>query len=187
MLGVKGFQPGHKHSEETKRKIGDIHRRQVYFNCYECGILSSDKPSHYARKKKHYCSMKCYKLNVKKLPFTKQNAYKGVRKEGQTKQVYHRNYVKNHPDNISHLKARYYARRREAEGSHTLSEWNELKIKFNNKCALCKEEKKLTKDHIVPISKGGSDYIVNIQPLCRNCNSKKHNHIYENPELLENK
>lgn len=181
---MKGFKLGHKHSEDTKRKIGEKLSRQIYFNCNECGQKSSDKPSHYARKKNHFCSMKCYKVFVTKLPFTQQNAYRGVRKIDDSKQVYHRNYVKNNPDNIAHLKARYYASRRDAEGSHTLDEWNNLKNKFNNKCAMCAEERKLTKDHVIPISKGGSDYIGNIQPLCRNCNSKKHNHIYENPELL---
>jgi 5-methylcytosine-specific restriction endonuclease McrA len=108
-----------------------------------------------------------------------------VRKEGESKQVYHRNYCKNNPDNIAHLKARRHALEKGAEGNHTLQEWNKLKKKFNNCCVICREDKKLTKDHIIPLSKGGTDYINNIQPLCKNCNSKKWNNIYENPELLE--
>ena len=182
--GVKGFQKGHKHSEEVKKKIGDANRKQVYFNCDYCGQVSSDAPSKYNKKKRHFCSMGCYsEFRKNKLPMEEQNAYKGVRTPGESKQVYHRRYVKKHPERIAHLKARRYAAERNAQGSHSLIEWQELKQKHDNKCAHCKEEKKLTKDHIVPLSKGGTDYISNIQPLCRNCNSKKWTH--ENPELVE--
>jgi 5-methylcytosine-specific restriction endonuclease McrA len=176
--GIKGFVSGHKHSEETKKKIGDANRNQIYFNCEYCGKQSSDKPSHYKLKKRHFCSMKCYsKFRKELLPFYEQHAYKGIRKEGETKQIYHRNYCKNNPENISHLKARRYARERKAEGSHTLQQWKDLKEKHGNKCVSCGLKKTLTKDHIVPLSKGGTDYIENIQPLCKNCNSKKHNKI----------
>ena len=120
------------------------------------------------------------------LPFDEQNSYKGVRGQGESKQVYHRNYCKNHPETISHLKSNRYAREKGAVGSHSLQEWQELKKKYNFKCAFCGECKPLTKDHIIPLSKGGSNYITKIRPLCRNCNSKTHNKIiHDKPELLK--
>lgn len=67
-------------------------------------------------------------------------------------------------------------RKRGAMGSHTLEEWNELKKQCNYICFICNKVEpqiKLTEDHIIPLSRKGTDYIENIQPLCRSCNSKK--------------
>lgn len=58
-------------------------------------------------------------------------------------------------------------------GKHTDLEWYQLCATYGWKCARCGVKTKLTRDHILPVSKGGSDNIANIQPLCRSCNSSK--------------
>lgn len=77
-----------------------------------------------------------------------------------------------------YLNGRRRANKRSARGTHTQEEWEELKTKYNNKCVRCNLKfKRLTQDHIIPLSKRGSDYIENIQPLCQRCNSIKNNKI----------
>ncbi len=58
-------------------------------------------------------------------------------------------------------------------GNHTVKEWQDLKKKHKNKCAICGKKKKLTKDHIISLDNGGVNDIENIQPLCQSCNSIK--------------
>jgi len=59
---------------------------------------------------------------------------------------------------------------------HTLTQWQMLKVIYDYTCLACgrkEPEILLTRDHIAPLSLGGSDDISNIQPLCRSCNCKK--------------
>lgn len=65
---------------------------------------------------------------------------------------------------------------RNAVGSYTDGEWELLKIQYGFTCPCCHQAEptiKLTRDHIIPLSRGGSNFIENIQPLCKKCNVKK--------------
>lgn len=67
-----------------------------------------------------------------------------------------------------------------AKGSHSQEEWELLKAQYNYTCPACgksEPEIKLTEDHIIPLTKNGSDFIHNIQSLCKSCNSIKHDKI----------
>lgn len=80
------------------------------------------------------------------------------------------------PERIRYLGTQYRVRKLNAEGSFTQQEWEDLKQKFNYTCLCCKKSEPkvtLSVDHILPLTKGGTDYIDNIQPLCRRCNSIK--------------
>jgi 5-methylcytosine-specific restriction endonuclease McrA len=68
------------------------------------------------------------------------------------------------------------ARESGAGGSFTEQEWLVLKHKYNNTCICCgkkEPEIKLQADHVIPVSKGGTSYIDNVQPLCGKCNRIK--------------
>lgn len=66
------------------------------------------------------------------------------------------------------------ARIYKAGGKFTGAEWQTLSAMYGNCClACCRGGLEITADHVVPVSRGGSNHITNIQPLCRPCNIAK--------------
>lgn len=57
----------------------------------------------------------------------------------------------------------------------TDQQWQELLETFNKHCAYCLEPSDdLTREHLIPITRGGNNTASNIVPACRSCNSRKH-------------
>jgi 5-methylcytosine-specific restriction endonuclease McrA len=94
------------------------------------------------------------------------------------RRMYNRFYHKAHPERMREQVRTRRNRKYQAEGFHTEAEWVMLKAKYNYTCLGCGQrepEITLTRDHVIPLTQGGSDWITNIQPLCHICNSSKNN------------
>jgi 5-methylcytosine-specific restriction endonuclease McrA len=88
--------------------------------------------------------------------------------------VRNRAYQHAHPEETSARMHKRRAAKTKAGGAYTSAQWIALCNKYHNLCVCCGKKNKLTPDHVIPIAKGGSSNISNIQPLCMPCNAHKH-------------
>lgn len=82
--------------------------------------------------------------------------------------------AKNYDDERSGLTTRRLIKEQVTE-----SDWKELLLKFGHQCAYCGSKARITKDHVIPISKGGVHEMNNLVPACSSCNSSKSNHLLD--------
>jgi 5-methylcytosine-specific restriction endonuclease McrA len=87
-----------------------------------------------------------------------------------------RDYAKANRDKYNSVKHNRRALEAKAEGTHTGEEWRALVEAHDHRCLRCGKMEphiKLHRDHVIPITRGGSNWISNIQPLCATCNKWK--------------
>lgn len=167
-------------TEMTRKILSDAHKGQVAWNkgkkkpfpdCEKCGVKLKDfrsKRCHKCvEKRKGFKHTEEWKTKMReRMTGSKNHLWKGGKEAAKTRWKEERKF----------WCLQRHIRKMKAEGSHTFGEWEILKKQYGFTCPACGEKEPkivLTQDHIIPLIKGGSDYIENIQPLCRLCNSKK--------------
>lgn len=87
-------------------------------------------------------------------------------------------YAKANRDKYSTYTQQYRARKRSLRDTLTQEQWKFIVSSFNGKCAYCGKDRKLTREHFVPTTKGGHFELGNILPVCGSCNSSKLNNDF---------
>ena len=162
---------GRKHTEETKAKLRKPRKLKEGHTSWNKGLKESEES-----KKKRGKAISKALIGRKLSKEHRRSISKSLLGKTGKKARNWQGGLETH-DRVLYRNARRRARRLNAEGSHTQEEWELLKKQYGYTCPACggkESEIKLTEDHIVPLVKGGSDYIENIQPLCRSCNCSKH-------------
>ena len=180
-LPQKGIiRPNHfKKGHNFGFKKGQIpwNKKYVPINCGNCEKIFQPRV-----KSNKYCSIRCARakqvmpIGYKRPNMTGENnpaKRPEVRKKISENKAKAKNWITKTEGYRSFTQKRRELRKKQNGGSFTIREWETLKAQYNWTCPCCfksEPEIKLTIDHIIPISKGGSDNIENIQPLCLKCN-----------------
>ena len=163
-------------SRQYRQRAGD------HVRALERGYVAADPEKYRARKRDYYHRNRdtvLAKVNARNAsnPHPARKRAKAWREKyperyGAVMAAY---YERRREDFITRARRRSYRLRavRQLHGHHTNQQWRLLLAQFGNSCARCGTSASLTRDHIVPLSKGGSDVITNIQPLCGSCNRQK--------------
>ncbi len=148
--------------------------------------------------KKYHCKGKCYRCymreyqrarlglsprkpaapievrKARKSAYERQRYYADLESTRAGRRESGRRWRAAHPETVRAATHRRRARMRDGVSPGvTVDEWSEIVAAFDGKCAYCRRARKLTRDHVVPISKGGRDEPSNVVPACFSCNASK--------------
>jgi 5-methylcytosine-specific restriction endonuclease McrA len=141
--------------------------------CEHCGIQMPQGKRPHARFCTRTCKGRFYHQNVRPKSTPEENAARYL-KERERRLAYAKAYQKANPEVPQRAK-----RRRKAlltgNGVYQVSakDWERELQRHGHKCAYCGCEGRLTMDHVIPASRGGTHSIGNLVPACKSCNSSK--------------
>jgi 5-methylcytosine-specific restriction endonuclease McrA len=140
------------HRVEARRKYQENHKEQI------------------SEIKKNWAA-----INHASIAHSKRNHYERNREEVISRS---RKWAEENTEKVKAAKADNRRKRRAAKnvssGHFTAEEFDALCSVYGHACLCCgTTERRLEADHVVPLTKGSSNSIDNIQPLCGECNRRK--------------
>lgn len=175
-------KPHTEFAQEPRRADG--HRN----DCKECRreYHRANSKKHYARtrteklaKVKAYAAMKADEIKVYQHTYHTSDEHRAKERERSRKR-------RADPAGNKHrayLTRRYLARRFNNPGYCTKQQLDWRWEYYGHKCWICRQPAKET-DHVIPVSKGGSNWPGNLRPICKPCNVRKGNMWPYVPQLV---
>jgi 5-methylcytosine-specific restriction endonuclease McrA len=139
--------------------------------CYNASIRKAGKKWRDSHPQENSIRGKAYRVKNKEKTAARGLAYR-LNNSDKCKQAISK-WKKENPEKLVSYAHKRRTAKTKAGGAYTSAQWIALCDKYESKCLCCGKKKKLTPDHVVPVSKGGTSNIDNIQPLCGPCNSRK--------------
>ena len=126
----------------------------------------------------------------------------GKIKDNPQRIAYHKKWLEDNKDHVSEKAKEYYQKNKQyvlvynsnerakkigLSEMMSQSEWKFVVELADYKCLSCELSEYLSLDHVVPLSKGGENNILNVQPLCLRCHMKKGVRVvdFRNSEFIE--
>jgi hypothetical protein len=173
-----------KHKEWCQKNRD--HLKEYRANWYQKNkerILENRKENYYQNRQKRID----YSIKWNKEHPQKKKQYSKIWKQNHLEEYieYNKQWGKNNPEKVKAKNQRNHYKRKifisSSLNTLTDQEWFEILNYFNYHCAYCNckfsKDNPPTRDHLIPVNKGGHNIKENIVPACKSCNSKKYNKL----------
>ena len=159
----KHYQRLKKTGSVTSIRPDDIDKNKYKF-CFGCKLVLEKQ--FFGKDKTRIDGLRsnCKKCSIK-------SVQKWQNKNPDKKKIYNKNYKQNNKFKVNETNARRRAVRKNAQSFFiSKKDFRKLKSGF---CFSCGAKTELSIDHIIPLNRGGTHGIGNLQILCISCNASK--------------
>lgn len=111
-----------------------------------------------------------YKKNI-----TKIEAARAARREEAVQRT--REWQRRNPEKVRIHSNNRRARKVQAPGNASFEDVQRLLNRYQHRCAYCGSNDRIQIDHVVPLNRGGTNYIGNLLPACKRCNCSKNDRL----------
>jgi 5-methylcytosine-specific restriction endonuclease McrA len=186
-VGKKKPTPQQKWGKKNRDKLRAACRR------WRARCPEKQKAATYRWRRKHLAKWNAYQRKWRRKHRVRTNSLLRAKRGsmGDVHNAKHRDYRRRNLVKLRSSARRYYwknwekkridhhaaiAKRKKAPGNFTRGEWIALLVEYKYRCAYCHRRitrKTASADHVVPLGRGGSNWIANIVPACLPCNQRK--------------